>query len=111
MTLSTRESPERICALTMAAFRRNTLCIARKDDEVRVQRIREAPKLMGSAFAQGRYQVQKRITQQRYMRVIFGLMPAFVFISFAKKMNRVLNAKLKKAAHGITVSISEQDSP
>ena len=79
MIQSARADCERICVLRMAVFRRNTLCIARKDDEVRTQRIREAPKMMESAFAQGRYQVQKRITQHEQLRVIFGLMPAFVF--------------------------------
>ena len=51
----------------MSALRRNTLCIARKDDEVRAQSIREAPKLMGSAFAQGRYQVQTSLFQSKIL--------------------------------------------
>ncbi len=37
-----------------------------------------------NAEAKGRYQVQKRITQHENLRVIFGLMPALVFIGFAK---------------------------
>ena len=36
--------------------------------------------------AKGRYQVQIRITQQRKLRVIFGLMPAFVFYVFCVGM-------------------------
>jgi hypothetical protein len=60
--------------------------------------------------AKGRYQVQKRITQQQKLRVIFGLMPAFVFYQVLQKLNRVRNTKLKKVAHGVTVSISEQVS-
>ena len=74
------------------------MCIARKDDEVRVQRIREAPKLMGSSFAQGRYQVQKRITQHEQLRVIFGLMPAFGFIKFFQIRNASEKQNVKKVA-------------
>jgi hypothetical protein len=43
MMKSARANPEIIWILTMALFRRNTLCIARKSDEVRAQILREAP--------------------------------------------------------------------
>jgi len=36
--------------------------------------------------AKGRYQVQKRITQHKQLRVIFGLMPALFFIFFCVGM-------------------------
>ena len=54
--------------------------------------------------AKGRYQVQKRITQHEKSRVIFGLMPAS-FLSVLQKMKRDQNAKLKKVAQGVTVSL------
>jgi len=34
-------------------------------------------------------------------RVIFGLMPAFLFLSVLLKMNRVRNAKLKKCGRKV----------
>ena len=40
---SARANPEENWILTMAVFRRNTLCISRKSDEVRVQFFQEAP--------------------------------------------------------------------
>ena len=48
---SARADSEKICVLMKAVFRRNTLCIARKSDEIRAQIIREAPQAIGSAFA------------------------------------------------------------
>ena len=50
--------------------------------------------------AKGRYQVQKRITQQRELYVIFGLMPAFVFINFAKFESRLKSKTRKKLSGG-----------
>jgi hypothetical protein len=41
---SARANPEKIWVLMMALFRRNTLCIARKSDEIRAQIFQEAPK-------------------------------------------------------------------
>jgi len=49
MIKSARANPERICVLMKAVFRRNTLCIARKSDEIRAQILREAPKAIYSA--------------------------------------------------------------
>jgi hypothetical protein len=40
---SARANPEKNWVLTMAVFRRNTLCILRKSDEVRAQFFQEAP--------------------------------------------------------------------
>ena len=71
--------------------------------------------------AKGRYQVQKRITHSEQLRVVFGLMPAFVFYVFCVGMFsfdsifhrysvRFGRRNVKKAAHGVTVSISEQVS-
>ena len=50
--------------------------------------------------AKGRYQVQKRITQHEQLRVIFGLMPAFVFINFAKIESRLKSKTRKKLSGG-----------
>ena len=44
MNKSARAIRERICVLTMALFRRHTLCISRKSDEVRAQIVRKAPR-------------------------------------------------------------------
>ena len=44
MIRAARANPERICVLMKALFRRNTLCISRKRDEIRAQRIRDATK-------------------------------------------------------------------
>ena len=49
--------------------------------------------------AKGRYQVQKRITQHEQLRVIFGLMPALVFISFIKNESRP-KCKTEKSCAG-----------
>ena len=40
---SARADCERICVLMKAVFRRNTLCIARKSDEIRAEIIRKMP--------------------------------------------------------------------
>ena len=53
--------------------------------------------------AKGRYQVQNSITQHEQLRVIFGLMPALFFISFAKIELR-LKCKTEKNALRVTVS-------
>ena len=44
MMKSVRVDCEKICVLMMAFFRRNTLCIARKSDEIRAEIIRKIPK-------------------------------------------------------------------
>jgi hypothetical protein len=41
---SARANPEKKWVLMMALFRRNTLCIARKSDEIRALFFQEAPK-------------------------------------------------------------------
>ncbi|MDY4486553.1 MAG: hypothetical protein SPE18_00665, partial [Candidatus Limivicinus sp.] len=43
----------KICVLMMTLFCRNTLCIARKSDEIRAQIFRETPQAIYSAFTQG----------------------------------------------------------
>ncbi len=55
---SPRANPERICVLTMTVFRRNTLCISRKNGEVRAQIIREAPKSDCTALPKERKQLR-----------------------------------------------------
>ena len=41
---------EKICVLMKALFCRNTLCIARKSDEIRAQIFRKTPQAIDSAF-------------------------------------------------------------
>ena len=47
---STRVDCEKICVLIKALFCRNTLCIARKSDEIRAQIFRKTPQAIYSAF-------------------------------------------------------------
>ena len=53
MIKSARADREKICVLMMALFCRNTLCIARKSDEIRTKIFRETPKAIYSAFTKG----------------------------------------------------------
>ena len=53
MIKSARADREKICVLMMTLFCRNTLCIARKSDEIRAQIFRETPQAIYSAFTQG----------------------------------------------------------
>jgi len=50
MMKSARADSEKIRVLMMALFRRNTLCISRKNDEIRAQFFREMPQAIYSAF-------------------------------------------------------------
>ena len=50
MIQSPRANPEKNRVLMKALFRRNTLCIARKSDEIRARFFQEAPQAIGSAF-------------------------------------------------------------
>ena len=50
MLQSPRANPEKNRVLMKALFRRNTLCIARKSDEIRARFFQEAPQAIGSAF-------------------------------------------------------------
>ena len=53
MIKSARADREKICVLMMALFCRNTLCIARKKDDIRAQIFRKMPQAIYSAFTQG----------------------------------------------------------
>ena len=55
---SARADHEKICVLTMALFRRHTLCMARKSDEIRAQIFREAPKADYAVLPQERKQLR-----------------------------------------------------
>jgi len=48
---SARADSERICVLMKALFRRNTLCISRKSDEIRAQIIRKMPMATQASLA------------------------------------------------------------
>ena len=50
-----RTDREKICVLMKALFCRNTLCIARKSDEIRAQIFRKMPQAIDSAFTLGVY--------------------------------------------------------
>ena len=52
MIKSARADREKICVLMMALFCRNTLCIARKSDEIRANIFRLTPQTIYSAFTQ-----------------------------------------------------------
>ena len=52
-----RVDREKICVLMKALFCRNTLCIARKRDEIRAQIFRESPQAICSAFTRVEHHV------------------------------------------------------
>ena len=58
MIKSERADREKICVLMKAFFRRNTLCIARKKDDIRAQIFRKMPQAIYSAFTQVQRQLR-----------------------------------------------------